>query len=350
MEITDAGQRSTPVAGSLLSQAAAGEQVVHPPVWFMRQAGRSLPEYRRLRAGTAMLQSCRTPDLVTEITLQPVRRHGVDAAIFFSDIVVPLVAVDLDIEIVPGTGPVVASPIRTAADVAALRRLEHSDVPDIAQSVRQLVAELGGTPLIGFAGAPYTLASYLVEGGPSKDHARTKALMYSEPALWHSLLARLADISATFLQVQLEAGASAIQLFDSWAGGLSAADYAEYVLPHSAAVFDALAEHPVPKIHFGVGTGELLDLMRSAGASVVGVDWRTPLDVAAERIGGRTPVQGNLDPAVLLADWPVIERAVRRIVDEGRRAPGHIFNLGHGVLPETDPEVLTRVVELVHSL
>ncbi|HEX8766975.1 MAG TPA: uroporphyrinogen decarboxylase [Jatrophihabitans sp.] len=344
-DVQPPGGRAT---GSLLARAAAGEPVAHPPVWFMRQAGRSLPEYRTLRLGTSMLQACRTPDLVTEITLQPVRRHGVDAAIFFSDIVVPLVAVDLDIEIVPGTGPVVAHPVRTAADVAAVRRLEEADIADIAVSVRQLVAELGDVPLIGFAGAPYTLASYLIEGGPSKDHARTKALMYSEPAVWHALLGRLAEISAAFLRVQIEAGASAVQLFDSWVGGLSAADYAEYVLPHSEAVF---AELPgIPKIHFGVGTGELLDLMRSAGASVVGVDWRIPLDVAAQRIGGQTAVQGNLDPAVLLAGWPVVERAVRRIVEEGRRAPGHIFNLGHGVLPDTDPDVLTRVVELVHSL
>ncbi len=334
----------------LLLQAAAGEPVRYPPVWFMRQAGRSLPEYRQLRAGTSMLESCRTPELVTEITLQPVRRHGVDAAILFSDIVVPLVAVGLEIEIVAGTGPVVAEPIRAESDLARVRPLDADQVPDIAESVRLLVAELGNTPLIGFAGAPYTLASYLIEGGPSKDHARTKALMHSRPDLWHGLLGRLAGISASFLRVQLEAGASAVQLFDSWAGGLSAADYAEFVLPHSRAVFAELVEFEVPRIHFGVGTGELLDLMRSAGASVVGVDWRTPLDVAAARIGGRTPVQGNLDPALLLADWPVIEAAVRRIVEEGRRAPGHIFNLGHGVPPETDPDVLSRIVELVHSL
>ena len=283
-------------ARPLLIRAAAGEPLSRPPVWFMRQAGRSLPEYRALRAGTSMLQACRTPELVTEITLQPVRRHRVDAAIFFSDIVVPLVAVGLDIEIVPGTGPVVAEPVRRAADVARIRPLEPADVPDIAESVGRLVGELAGVPLIGFAGAPYTLASYLIEGGPSRDHARTKALMYSEPALWHALLDRLAGISAAFLRVQLAAGAAAVQLFDSWAGGLSAADYAEYVLPHSRTVFAALADQDVPKIHFGVGTGELLELMRSAGANVVGVDWRTPLDVAAARIGGRTPVQGNLDP------------------------------------------------------
>jgi uroporphyrinogen decarboxylase len=335
---------------SLLVRAAEGEPDRRPPVWFMRQAGRSLPEYRLLRAGTSMLESCRNPELVTEITLQPVRRHGVDAAILFSDIVVPLVAVGLDIEIVAGTGPVIAQPLRSAADLDRVRPLDAAQVPDIAEAVRLLVAELGGLPLIGFAGAPYTLASYLIEGGPSKDHARTKALMHSQTALWHDLLTRLAAISASFLRVQIEAGASAVQLFDSWAGGLSAADYAEFVLPHSQAVFGALAGYPIPKIHFGVGTAELLDLMRVAGASVVGVDWRTPLDVAAGRIGGRTPVQGNLDPALLLADWPVIEAAVRRIVEEGRRAPGHIFNLGHGVLPDTDPDVLTRVVELIHSL
>ncbi|HEX2904248.1 MAG TPA: uroporphyrinogen decarboxylase [Jatrophihabitans sp.] len=340
----------TTIESPLLVRAAAGEQVEHPPVWFMRQAGRSLPEYRALRADNTMLQACRTPDLVTEITLQPVRRHGVDAAIFFSDIVVPLVAVGFDIEIVAGTGPVVAAPIREAEDVARIRRLQPQDIPDIAESVSLLVNELAGTPLIGFAGAPFTLASYLIEGGPSKDHARTKALMYSRPEVWHALLSRLAEISATFLQVQLGAGASAVQLFDSWAGALSAADYQEFVLPHSQAVFAALAEYPVPKIHFGVGTGELLEPMRAAGATVVGVDWRTPLDVAAQRIGGATAVQGNLDPAVLQADWPVIEQHVRRIVAEGRRCPGHIFNLGHGVPPNTDPDVLTRVVELVHSL
>jgi len=343
------GSRDESPRSSLL-RAAACEPTPHPPIWFMRQAGRSLPEYRALRADISMLRACRTPDLVTEITLQPVRRHGVDAAILFSDIMVPLSAIGVDVEIVPGTGPVVADPIRTAAAVAAIRPLEPDDVTDVATSVRQLTAELGATPLIGFAGAPYTMASYLVEGGPSKDHARTKALMHSEPAVWHALLARLAEVAATFLRVQLDAGASAVQLFDSWAGGLSAADYAEYVLPHSQKVFASLAGDAAPRIHFGVGTGELLDLMRQAGATVVGVDWRVPLDEAARRIGGATAVQGNLDPALLLADWPVIEREVRRIVAEGRRAPGHIFNLGHGVPPDTDPGVLTRVVELVHSL
>ncbi len=333
-----------------LLAAYAGRPVERRPVWFMRQAGRSLPEYRAAREGTSMLEACLTPELAAEITCQPVRRHDVDAGILFSDIVVPLVAVGLGIDIVPGTGPVLAEPVRSERDLGRIGRLDPAAVSDIAEAVRLLVAELGDTPLIGFAGAPFTLASYLIEGGPSREHSRAKALMYSRPLLWHALLGRLADISATFLRVQLDAGVGAIQLFDSWAGSLSAADYAEYALPHSAAVFAALADYQVPKIHFGVGTAELLSLMHAAGAGVVGVDWRTPLDVAARRIGTASAVQGNLDPSVLLADWPVVEAQVRRVVAEGRRCPGHIFNLGHGVLPDTDPDVLSRVVQLVRSL
>jgi uroporphyrinogen decarboxylase len=315
----------------------------------MRQAGRSLPEYRALRAGAAMLDACRDPELITEITLQPVRRHGVDAAIVFSDIVVPLVAIGVGVDIVPGVGPVVEKPIRTLTDLDVLRELVPSDVPYLTTAVQSLVAELGETPLIGFAGAPFTLASYLIEGGPSKDHARTKALMHGDPKLWDGLLGRLAVVSREFLRVQIDAGAAAIQLFDSWAGALSRAEYERYVLPHSRAVLEPLAGL-VPRIHFGVGTGELLASMRSAGADVVGVDWRVPLDEAARRLGDGAVVQGNLDPALLFADWPVIETEVRRVVDEGRAAAGHIFNLGHGVPPDTDPEVLTRIVALIHSL
>jgi uroporphyrinogen decarboxylase len=315
----------------------------------MRQAGRSLPEYRAVREGVGMLESCRRPDLVTEITLQPVRRHGVDAAILFSDIVVPLLATGIDLDIVPGVGPVVAEPIRTAADVDRLRPLDPGDVAYVTEAVTNLVAELGPTPLIGFAGAPFTLASYLIEGGPSRNHLKTKALMLSEPETWHSLCARLAAITTEFLRAQVRAGASAIQLFDSWAGALSEADYRRYVLPHSTAVLGALAETGVPKIHFGVGTGELLGAMDDAGADVVGVDWRVPLDVAAGRVGARTVLQGNLDPAVLFAGSAVVEQEVARVLREGKAAAGHVFNLGHGVLPETDPEVLTRVVELVHT-
>lgn len=327
--------------------ACRGEAVSRTPVWFMRQAGRSLPEYREVRAGIPMLESCRRPELVCEITMQPVRRHGVDAAILFSDIVVPLVAAGVDLDIVGGTGPVVASPVRSAADVAAIRSLDASELSFVDEAVRLLLKELGSTPLIGFAGAPFTLASYLIEGGPSKHHTRTKALMYGSPSVWHDLCSRLAEITLTFLQVQVRAGVSAVQLFDSWAGALSEADYRRYVLPHSQRIFAGVAE--VPRIHFGVGTAQLLTAMADAGPDVVGVDWRTPLDVAATLVGGRA-VQGNLDPCVLFAPWEVVEREVRRIVGEGRAAPGHIFNLGHGVMPETDPTVLTRVVELVHSL
>lgn len=297
-----------------------------------------------------MLAACQNAELVTEITLQPVRRHGVDAAILFSDIVVPLVAIGVDIEIVAGVGPVVAEPVAEVADLARFRPLDRADVPYITAAIGELVRELGPTPLIGFAGAPFTLASYLIEGGPSREHARTKAFMYGRPDLWHSLLDRLAGIAATFLRIQIEAGAAAVQLFDSWAGALSAADYERFVLPHSSAVLSALADTGVPRIHFGVGTGELLALMRTAGADVVGVDWRVPLDTAAKRIGPYPVVQGNLDPAVLLAGWPVVEAEVRRVISQGRAAAGHIFNLGHGVLPATDPGVLTRVVDLVHSL
>lgn len=334
----------------------------------MRQAGRSLPEYREIRATVPMLESCRRPELVTEITLQPVRRHGVDAAILFSDIVVPVAAAGVDLDIVPGTGPVVAEPIRTAADVERIRPITRDDVSYVDEAVRQLVVELGDTPLIGFAGAPFTLASYLVEGGPSRTHAKTKAMMYGDPELWHTLCGRLAEVTLAFLRVQIEAGVSAVQLFDSWAGALSEADYRRFVLPHSTAVLSGLVDDcsgsgrgdrraepershaGVPRIHFGVGTAELLGAMGEAGADVVGVDWRTPLDVATGRIGPDKAVQGNLDPCVLLAPWPVVEAEVRRILDQGRAAPGHVFNLGHGVLPETDPEVLTRVVALVHEL
>ncbi len=333
-----------------LLAAARGRRPERVPVWFMRQAGRSLPEYRALRAETSMLAACLDPALTCEITMQPVRRHGVDAAILFSDIVVPLHAAGIGVDIVPGTGPVVAEPVRTAADVARLPALHAEQVAPVAEAVALLLRELGPTPLIGFAGAPFTLASYLVEGGPSRNHERTKALMHSAPQVWHALMSRLADLTGTFLRVQAEAGVDAVQLFDSWAGALSLRDYRTHVLPHSARVLAGLAEAGVPRIHFGVGTGELLGAMGEAGADVVGVDWRVPLAEAARRTGGTRALQGNLDPAVLFADAATVEAEVRRIVAEGRHAPGHVFNLGHGVLPETDPGVLTHVVELVHEL
>jgi uroporphyrinogen decarboxylase len=336
--------------------AAHGGTPSHQPVWFMRQAGRSLPEYRRVREGIPMLKACLTPDLACEITLQPVRRHGVDAAILFSDIVVPLYVAGVDVDIVPGTGPVLGSPVRTAADVAALPELRPEQVGPVADTIRLLITELGDTPLIGFAGAPFTLASYLVEGGPSRTYEHTKALMHGAPEVWHALADRLADLTLEFLKAQVAAGVDAVQLFDSWAGALSERDYRRFVLPHSAKVLGGLADTGIPRIHFGVGTGELLGAMREAGADVTGVDWRVPLDVAVDRLTAALPdarppaVQGNLDPALLSADWSVIEAEALRVVDEGRAAGGHIFNLGHGVPPDTDPDVLTRIVDLLHSL
>ncbi|MFC3997805.1 uroporphyrinogen decarboxylase [Nocardiopsis sediminis] len=318
-------------------------------MWFMRQAGRSLPEYRRVRADVPMLEACARPDMIVEITMQPVRRHGVDAAIYFSDIVVPLKAIGVDLDIKPGVGPVVADPIRDAEGVKRLRDLEPDDVHYVTEAVGELVGELGDTPLIGFAGAPFTLASYLIEGGPSKNHERTKALMYGEPELWDELMRRLAAITLEFLRVQIAAGASAVQLFDSWAGALSAEDYRASVLPHSAWIFERLQDADVPRIHFGVGTGELLSLLSEAGADVVGVDWRVPLDKAAQRVQPGTALQGNLDPATLFAPWDVVADRTRDVLSRGAAAEGHVFNLGHGVLPTTDPDVLTRLTHLVHE-
>ncbi|SDB83939.1 uroporphyrinogen decarboxylase [Raineyella antarctica] len=331
-----------------LLAAAAREQGNALPVWFMRQAGRSLPEYRAVREGTAMLDSCRRPEMVVEITMQPVRRHDVDAAIFFSDIMVPLAAAGVGLEIKAGVGPVITDPIRTAQQVHELPELHPEAIPDIAESIRGIRAELpADKALIGFAGAPFTLASYLVEGGPSKDYARTKALMAADPVLWDELCGKLARISATFLRVQVDAGAQAIQLFDSWAGSLAPMDYATRVLPHSGRVMAHVAD--VPRIHFGVGTGELLRLMSQAGTEVVGVDWRVPLDEASRRIGPLHAVQGNLDPALLTAPWEVIAERARDVIRAGAKAPGHIFNLGHGVPATADPDVLTRLVALVHE-
>ncbi len=345
----DAGTVTAHLADSAFLRACRREPVPHTPVWFMRQAGRSLPEYRRVREGTSMLAACATPDLVVEITMQPVRRYSTDAAIFFSDIVVPLKAIGVDLDIVPGVGPVVGSPVRDAAGVAALRPLEPGDVPYVTESIEALVKELDRVPLIGFAGGPFTLASYLIEGGPSKNHDRTKAMMYGEPDLWHELMDRLTTITLAFLRLQVAAGASAIQLFDSWVGAVAPADYRSYVLPHTGRIFAGLADLGVPRIHFGVGTGELLGLMGEAGADVVGVDWRVPLDDAALRVGAGKALQGNLDPAVLLAPWEVVETRARDVLERGRVAEGHVFNLGHGVLPSTDPDQLARLADFVHE-
>jgi uroporphyrinogen decarboxylase len=320
------------------------------PVWFMRQAGRSLPEYRAVRSTGSILQAVQDADLATEISLQPVRRYGVDAAILYSDIVVPVAALGFGVEIRAGVGPVVERPFRDEADLDRLRPLDpEADCPYVQQTVRNLVGELGDVPLIGFAGAPFTVASYLVEGGPSRTHGVTKALMLGRPELWSRLLDRLAGIAIAALRAQVQAGASAVQLFDSWAGTLSPAMYQRHVMPASATVLAGVADLGVPTIHFGVTTGELLPLMAKAGASVVGVDWRVPLDAARARLGPGVAVQGNLDPAVCLAPWRVVEASAREVLAANGGRPGHIFNLGHGVLPETDPAVLERLVEVVHA-
>ncbi|MGP3533813.1 uroporphyrinogen decarboxylase [Microbacterium sp. RD1] len=338
-------------ADAPLLRALRGDRPERTPVWFMRQAGRSLPEYRELRVGTRMLDACLTPDLAAEITLQPVRRHGVDAGIFFSDIVIPLRLAGIEVEIQPGRGPVFADPVRSAADVARVTAIDPERVAEAAGPVREAVrlvtAELGDTPLIGFAGAPFTLAAYLVEGGPSKEHLRARAMMHADPRAWHRLAEWLAAVSAAFLRAQIEGGASAVQLFDSWAGSLSTADYRAFAAPHSRA---ALEDVTVPRIHFGVGTGPFLDAMRLDGvADAVGADWRMPLNEAAALLGRDVTVQGNLDPALLTAPADVLFAAVDDVLARGRAARAHIFNLGHGVPPETDPDVLSRIVARVHG-
>jgi uroporphyrinogen decarboxylase len=314
----------------------------------MRQAGRSLPEYRALRERFGMLEMCRTPEIAAEVTLQPVRRLGVDAAILFSDIVIPLQAMGVDLEIRPGVGPVIAHPIRTMNDVERLHVLEPGEgVPFVSETIKILRGELE-VPLIGFAGAPFTLACYLIDGGPSKTRARTKALMYSEPAIWEGLMDVLARSIEVYLRSQVEAGVAAVQLFDSWAGALDADDYENYALPASRRILEGIADTAVPRIHFGLGTSNLLGLMTQAGADVIGVDWTLPLDEARARIGRSVTVQGNLDPTACLGPWDVVAAKARSILEHGG-GKGHVFNLGHGVLPETDPGLLAQLVDFVHG-
>lgn len=330
-------------------RACRGQPHRRVPVWFMRQAGRSLPEYRRVRGNGTILDAIADPDRAAEITLQPVRRYGVDAAILFSDIVVPVHAVGFGIQIVPGTGPVVDRPFAARADLGRLRPLEpDSDTPYVIDTVRTLGAELD-VPLIGFAGAPFTVASYLIEGGPSRDHHRTKALMFGDEGLWHDLMDRLAGMAAASLASQVEAGASAVQLFDSWAGALSPDQYRRYVAPHSARALDAVGTYGVPRIHFGLGAGEMLDQIGRAGAEVVGVDFRVRLDAARTRVGPGRALQGNLDPALVLAGGEAAAAGAREVLAANGGHPGHVFNLGHGVPPAADPDVLAEVVEIVHA-
>ena len=330
-------------------RACRREPVDRTPVWFMRQAGRYMAEYRALREKHTLLELCRTPELAVEVTLQPIRAIGFDAAILFSDLLIPLAPMGIPFDFQAGEGPVIQAPVRSAADVAVLRRIEpREELGMVLEAVRLLRRELE-VPLIGFAGAPFTLASYAIEGGHSTNFARTKGLMYGEPATWHRLAGLLADVVADYLRAQVEAGAQAVQLFDSWIGALDEADYREFALPHVKRIFDGLADIDVPKIHFGTGTGHLLAAQREAGGTVIGVDWRTPLDEGWRRAGEGVAVQGNLDPTLLFAPR---ERLLARVDDVLRRAggrPGHVFNLGHGILPGTPVDAVRAVVDHVHE-
>lgn len=346
------GRRMMSRNSSPFLAAANGQVSAHVPVWFMRQAGRSLPEYRAVRGEGSILDAIKQPDLAAAITLQPVERYGVDAAVLYSDIVVPPHAVGFGIDVAPGTGPVAEHPLRSRADLARLRPLEPDDLPYVAATVEQVAATLGpDVPVLAFAGAPFTVASYLIEGGPSRTYEHTKGLLHTDEALWHDVMGRLADMSIAFIDLQLTAGAQAFQLFDSWAGALSRPDYERFVLPHSRRVFAELAaRHPnAPGIHFGIGCDHLLEAMWSAGPRVMGLDWRTSITGARARLGPDTVVQGNLDPSLVLAGADVALAGARAVLADNAGHPGHIFNLGHGVHPTTDPGVLAAVVELVHE-
>jgi len=338
------------VSDPVFLRACRGEAVEHVPVWFMRQAGRSLPEYRALRGSGSILDAIADPAVACEVTLQPVRRYGVDAAILFSDIVVPYHAIGFGVDVVPGRGPVIAQPFTTHADLERLRDLTPSDITHVTDTVDLVVKQLEATstPLIGFAGAPFTVASYLVEGAPTRDFGVIKSLMHRDPALFDLLLDRLVDITVSFLRAQVRHGAQALQLFDSWAGSLTRDEYRRFALPATTRVLEGIADLDVPTILFGVGTGELLDLMSTAGSTVMGIDWHVDLDEGRRRVGGK-PVQGNLDPARCLSGVELGVEAAREVLKRAGTDAGHIFNLGHGVLPSTDPAVLEAVVRVVHE-
>ncbi len=330
----------------LLVRAARREPVERTPVWFMRQAGRSLPEYRELRKGRTLFDVVRDPELCAEVTLQPVRRHDVDAAVMFADIMIPVVSMGVGVELVENVGPVVREPIATAADVERLGPGE----PDasVLEAVRIVRRELrDDQAVVGFCGGPFTVAGYLVEGKPTREFTKVKSLMYGQPDVWHALMTKLADTFATYVAAKVDAGADVIQLFDSWVGSLSVADYEEFVAPHSTRILSAV---DVPTIHFGTGTTHLLSSMARAGGDVIGLDWRLPLDDGWALVGEDRGVQGNLDPAVLLGPWERVDAGVRDVLERAGGRPGHLFNLGHGVLPDTDPAVLGRVRELVHEV
>jgi uroporphyrinogen decarboxylase len=336
------------VAEPLVVRACRREQVERTPVWFMRQAGRSLPEYRELRKRYGLFEIARQPELCAEVTLQPVRRHGVDAAVMFADIMLPVLGMGVDVELVENVGPVVAAPVRSLAEVERLAVPEPAEsVPWTLESVRLVREGLrDDQAVVGFAGGPFTVAGYLIEGKPTREFKLTKACMYAQPEVWHALMEKLAETFSLYLRACAAAGADVIQLFDSWAGALSVSDYREFAAPYSARVLDAV---DVPTIHFATGDAHLLEERAAAGGDVIGVDWRVPLDVAWERIGYDRGIQGNLDGAVLLGPWERVEEGTRDVLERAAGRPGHIFNLGHGVLAETDPELLGRLVALVHE-
>jgi uroporphyrinogen decarboxylase len=343
------GRVSASPSNDRFLRACRREPVDRTPVWFMRQAGRYLPEYRELRGDRDILETVRHPDLAVEFTLQPLRRLEVDAAILFSDIMVPLAGVGIGVRIEAGRGPVVDRPLRSSSDVEVVRELHpEADVPFVLETIRLLRKELS-VPLIGFAGAPFTLAAYLIEGGPSRTYDRTRAFMRTDPVAWRALMERLGDVAVAYLTAQVDAGAQAVQLFDSWVGSLGPDDYIAFVQPVMRSVLERVSALGVPTVHFGVGTGELLGPMREAGGDVIGVDWRVPIDRAWERIGPDRAIQGNLDPAAVLAPRPVLEAEARRVLERAGGRNGHVFNLGHGVLPQTPVEQLQRLIELVHA-
>jgi uroporphyrinogen decarboxylase len=334
---------------ALFLRACRGEKTERAPIWVMRQAGRYLPEYKEVRKGRSMLETIRIPELATEITLQPIRRFGFDAAILFSDLTIPFTPMGADFDIKEGVGPVIERPVRTPADLQRLRAIQpEEDLPFVLETIRQLKQELT-VPLIGFTGAPFTLASYMIEGGPSKDHKTTRRMMYAEPELWHGVMDLLSTVVLDYLRAQIHAGADAVQLFDSWIGVVSEDSYREFLLPHMKKIFEGLKPLGVPVIHFGTGTSALLKVMKEAGGDVIGVDWRISLDQAAKNVGTPTPMQGNLDPALLLTNPALIQKKASQILNQGRNLPGHIFNLGHGIYPETPIPHVEALVEAVQT-
>lgn len=332
-------------------RACRRQPVDRTPVWFMRQAGRYMQEYRDIRQHHTLLEICRNAELCTEVTLQPVRAHKVDAAILFADILLPLEPMGAPFEFAKGEGPVVHNPVRSAADVARLRICDVEEgLGYVLNAISMIRRELDGkTPLIGFAGAPFTLASYLIEGGKSSQYVRTKQFMFREPVAWQELMHKLAEVVRLYLRAQIEAGAQAVQLFDSWVGSLSPEDYQQRVLPHVAHILKDVEQTGVPVIHFGTGTSSLLELQKSAGGTVMGVDYRCTLREAHRRLGNDVAYQGNLEPMLLLAPWEVLSARALSVIREGKELPGHVFNLGHGIVPEVDPAVVTRLVEFIHE-